>query len=54
MPESSETPFISETYLFTKHLEKFFKGAKLPKPKDTAQEKDKDKGKSKGKTKVGG
>ncbi len=52
MPESSETPFISETYLFTKHLEKFFRGAKLPKPKDSTEEKDK--GKNKGKTKVGG
>ena len=27
-PNSSETPFISETYAFTQHMEKFFAGVR--------------------------
>jgi pimeloyl-ACP methyl ester carboxylesterase len=48
IPNASETPFISDTYTFTKHLEKFFQGAKAPeKAKEEAGEK-----KEKGKTTV--
>jgi hypothetical protein len=27
-PSSAETPFISETYCFTQHMEKFFAGVR--------------------------
>ena len=49
MPGATETPFISDTYAFTKHLEKFFQGAKTPE-KAAKEEAEK---KGKGKTTVG-
>ena len=51
MPTSSETPFMSETYLFTKSIEDFMKPALVAMKKEKEKEK-KDEGK-KGKTKVG-
>src|SRR5438093_7753305 len=48
LPDAGEMPFMSDTYAFTKHMEKFFQGAKAPeKAKEEAEEK-----KEKGKTTV--
>ena len=51
MPNSAETPFMSETYLFTKSIEDFMKPALLAMKKE--KEKEEAKESKKGKTKVG-